>query len=447
MADSQNSTLGGSTAPGSMRSPGSSADSVGSTPPVGSGTSGVAATTEHADAMRTVADVKRELGLSPLESALLWICKADLYALRLSTYETRLQFQGFGILVALTAFLACGSMWFALHTTIFSGDAIGAFFAASVYAVAIFFIEREIVDPAKDSGFAIVLRVIMASLIAIVISFPLEAEILKTRIDEQIRVTVNKNFEPLREEQRQINKRADERLASASKALNDRMTSLKKQEEILLDELDKERRRVNYGDKSRALEQKVVEARAQISDTADKLLVLQNSRLSKEEADRIKEIDDDINATATRTTDPLSRLIALNEIGKKHPEANAMSWLLRLFFITLELMPAMMKFLSPKTEYSFYVKGRRALNQAKINSSINYVIEYVQRNPQSTWREVRQVLDLIEHGIEDRSTRPSRTLSDITTSMASSSNIPDLALHGTESPPSSGEAARSSSGS
>lgn len=381
---------------------------------------------EHSEAVKTPDDVRREMGLGWWESVLLWTCKADIYALRMSTYETRLQFQGFGLLVLLTATLACGSMWFALNSTIFAGNPVGALLASLVYATAIFFIEREIVDPAKEGWLAAVLRGVMATIIALVISFPFEAEILKTRIEEQIRETVTARYADLREEKGRIVELADERMSSQSKELRDSLAALRREEGILIDELNRERLRGYYGPKSENLEQKIGAVRKESNERQERLLAMQRQRLTDGESARIREIDKTISDTAIRSTDPLSRLIALNEIGKTHPEAWWMSWLLRFFFLTLELMPAMMKLLAPKTEYAFYVAGRRALNQAKINSSVNYVIELVRQRPEASWREVRQVLDLIEHGIEDRSTRPGRSLAEIAASMRGSSGIPPL---------------------
>jgi len=341
----------------------------------------------------------------------------------MSTYETRLQFQGFGYLVLITAMLAWCSMLFALNSTVFKGQIILAMFAATLYGTAILFIEREIVDPSKTSFFSLIFRGLMAVIIALVISVPFELEILKIRINQQIEDQMNERYAPLRKEQAQIKQSADDRLKAATKGSSDRLDSLKKQESIIVDELDRERLRVTYGPKSERLEAKITKLRQEIAAEQATLAAKYNERYTSEEKVRVVEIDALIASKVELKTDPLSRLEALSEISRQHPEAAAMSYLLKAFFLILELMPALMKFLAPKTEYTFYVEGRRALNEAKINIPLNHVIQQLQANPESAWKEHRQILDLIEYGIEDRATKPARSLDEILRTIEESKQI------------------------
>lgn len=374
---------------------------------------------------QTLDQVKRQLGLSWWESGLLWLCKTDLYVLRAATYETRLQLTGFGLLVVLATVLSFFSMNLALGSTLLKDEPIFlTILVATVYATAILFIEREIVDPAKSGWQSIVLRIVMGFIIATVVSFPVEMKILETRIDQQIRETNKDQNKDKFDDIQKIEGKANARFESARKESNDRLDGLKSKMRILNEDLDREARNIRCLQRCEAKKIELQKLEQEIAAEAASLAVIFDKRISPTEAQDIKRLKDEIDEQARKTTDPLSRLLALNEIGKKHPAASVLSWMLRLFFVTLELMPVLLKMLSPKTEYQFYVDGRRALNEAKINLPINQVITRMQAHPESAWREYRQVLDLIEHGIEDRCTVPSRPLPEILRAMSDSQSIP-----------------------
>lgn len=379
--------------------------------------------TELQDTTRSIAEVRRELNMKWPEALLLWICKTDIYALRVATYETRLQFQGFGLLVLITAMLAFGSMCFALSSTVFNGNWPATLVAAFLYAFVILMVEREIVDPAKSNPVFLVFRVVMAVIIALVISFPFEAEILKSRINIEITATTNERYKFLRDEQHQIERDAALRKANAVEGSAAKLAALHKQEAILVDELDRERKRYNYGPKSERLEQKIKVLQQDISREQAHMEAINQMPLTVGEEERIKQIDKSIADEVNRQTDPLSRMEALSAISKKVPEAAWLTGLLKAFFVILELMPALMKFLAPKTEYTFYVEARRALNKVMINAPTNFVMEQVIKNPQQSWGKYRQILDLIEHGIEDRSTKPARSLRDVLATLQQSSAL------------------------
>ena len=106
---------------------------------------------------RPVRDVQRDLNVSGLERAFLWLSKTDPYVLALCPYSTRLTLSALGMMVLFTTLLAFGSGFYTVKTTVISpenplGWPIGLILAG-VYAFGIMIIDREIVGAATSKAF------------------------------------------------------------------------------------------------------------------------------------------------------------------------------------------------------------------------------------------------------------------------------------------------------
>jgi hypothetical protein len=95
--------------------------------------------------------------------------------------------------------------------------------------------------------------------------------------------------------------------------------------------------------------------------------------------------------------DFLSRYEALERLKSESPAANAIAWALRLFFIMIEVSPALVKLFMPKTEFHTIIEARMTLAKEAIVLNANKDMDDLLNDPtqfpqKSYWERIRNFL-------------------------------------------------------
>jgi hypothetical protein len=95
--------------------------------------------------------------------------------------------------------------------------------------------------------------------------------------------------------------------------------------------------------------------------------------------------------------DFLSRYEALERLKSESPAANAIAWALRLFFIMIEVSPALVKLFMPKTEFHTIIEARMTLAKEAIVLNANKDMDDLLNDPtqfpqESYWERIRNFL-------------------------------------------------------
>jgi hypothetical protein len=128
---------------------------------------------------------------------------------------------------------------------------------------------------------------------------------------------------------------------------------------------------------------------------ADELKAL---RLSPSEVTEISGLRKEIDQETAGTGDLLGRIEALERITEKSSSATFLTWLLRLFLITWECFPVIIKLFLPKSEYHAYLDARRSVNIHRIHTMANFVMAETTSNPMA---QPAEFTDAIEPFLED----------------------------------------------
>lgn len=312
---------------------------------------------------------------SPLSRFLLFLSKTDTHALQFCGPEARLTQLSTGAMVFLTGIFAFMSGSYALHSTIAAGAPpvaswVISFVVALIYATAIVVIDREIVSSGKGAGAWF--RIPFAVLIGFVISFPLELRLLEGRINAEVDAMVEARNADDVATLRDI----ETRFTAEESAYRERLAKQDEQIRDLRRQAVEEARIITAGPRYRALVQQQEAAEAERAR-----LERDYPRMSEYDARRRDEIRSKLDASKQEGRDFLTRAEALESITKKSTAAFWVSWLLRIFFVTLELMPALMKLTRRYNEYDAYLASRRELNIQKLHAFTNAELTAIANNP------------------------------------------------------------------
>jgi len=352
---------------------------------------------------RPIEDIYHDLQLNPFERVMLWLSKTDPYALGAATYHTHLTLQALGMFVLGTGVLAWVSAFFALRVSLEAEGAniMIAGFAATLYAFLIMMIDREIAS--SQSKASLLVRLPFAILMGLVISFPIENMLLKGRIEAEIdKIVEQRNAQKIdriteigqfglkaRAEERESQLRTlaslDLEIAALDKDIDDEIRQRGGCEKRCK---DKQANKAQKEEKKDKQFQKLQALAKPIELPPD---------LTREKGALERHIDED----RKKSTDFLSRLEALTSINRESPESAVATWLLRLFFMALELAPALIKLTLAETEYHRYIEARRRLNISKSTAISNYWIREMNEQPERVFDAPHEITDAIIAHTED----------------------------------------------
>ncbi len=352
-------------------------------------------------------------------SRLLWFCAgADAQILRHCPGSDWVKFQGIGGVVLATTVLAFASGSYAFYTVFSPKDttALSSQFhlqtiplaagAGLVWALVIFNIDRFIVSSTgKGDGtdqitvrelFQSLPRLLMAAIIGVCISAPLEIRILQPEIDAQLELEQNEYLQKLnRNSELRIQKRKDELAAKISRAqehlekrtayFEKRRLEIKEQRRLL--ELEAEGRTANaipgrgpaWRDKKETLDKMETELTTALNEDEET-----NAPLKSDVGLWKKELEDlshqlkqaqESNAKQARHLDGLMKRIHIShEIGGVVP------WAILLMLLAIETGPIFFKMMLTKSAYDYMKENELRLATAKLGVEVEAQIYVTETN-------------------------------------------------------------------
>src|ERR1044072_3739734 len=300
------------------------------------------------------------------------------------TRVTRMTQTSLGMMVLLTGVLAFFSGSYAIYTACEAHEwaPLVAAPLGILYSCMIIMFDREIVG-AQDKR-AAAFRFPLAILIGFIVAVPLELRLLEDSINKQMLVSRQKENSGLlgRVEEKQ-----------------DELDGRKKE---LQDAIDKYRGEVRRWDEAMEAEtvgrqlsgrtgkagQGPAYAEAQRNrDSNAAMLARYEEELRRHEAEEEQERrrfqDEYKTGYIPQAKDFLSRSEALDRLKANSAGAFAISWGLRIFFILIEVFPALVTVFLPFNEYNAIVEARMRSQVQRVHALGNQQLDELSRNPPS----------------------------------------------------------------
>jgi len=300
---------------------------------------------------------------------------------------------GIGGVILFTAILAALSSGYALHS-VFDNIWIASGFGL-LWGLMIFNLDRFIVASMRKSGnffrqlFAAAPRIVLAALLGIVISKPLELKIFEKEIDKQLNVIINRNKTILQDSVNQRYTQLSGSFMNERDEIYNRINSLRNEYNLASAELEKEvvgtatettTGKAGYGSNAK----RKTELKQAKKEELDAYMAQMQPRLNEldKEVDVLsvqkqKELDS-AKPTEENYTGFAARMQALGELGKNNEILRLASLFIMGVFISLEMAPVLVKLISPKGpydylldkhEYSFKIFGWESKEKLDISSN------------------------------------------------------------------------------
>lgn len=299
---------------------------------------------------------------------------------------------GIGGVILFTAILASLSSAYALYS-VFENFWSAAGFGI-LWGLMIFNLDRFIVASMRKSGsflqqiLAAAPRIILAALLGIVISKPLELRIFEKEIDKQLNVIINRNKTVLQDS---VNFRYAQLQGNFTEERNEiynRINSLRAEYNTASSELEKEivgtatettTGKEGYGPNAKRKEElkraKKEELDIYVSQMQPRLLEL-DKEVDALALQKQKELDAS-KPSEENYTGFAARMQALHELGKSNEILGLASIFIMGVFISLEMAPVLVKLISPKGpydhlfdkhEHTFKIFARESKEKLEISS-------------------------------------------------------------------------------
>lgn len=301
-----------------------------------------------------------------------------------SAYKTQ---AGNGMFVLIIGAFAFFSASYALRYAL--GANWGGYLVAAVYATLIMMIDREIVSATNKDGKMIATRLVLAVIIGLVVSVPIELRIFEKQITQKLKQIQNDNNSPYltRKQEAEAQYRANvheieqrvQALETEASQLENRLTNELLQPDRQIDGVEAGTGEPGIGPVYRRIREQIVEKKNQIAKAREDLRKLQD-----DEPKRMQAIADEYTQQEIPgAEDLLARYVALGAV-KQDPErgwdAWTMAWGVRLLLIILELTPALIKVLQEESEYDALVQATRRRNITRIYAIANDHMEQLTQN-------------------------------------------------------------------
>ncbi len=309
-----------------------------------------------------------------------WCAGADTYFLLRSPKQDRVKYAGIGGIVLATGALAMASGGFAFSTAFgpkgMAGSAESAstvfLVATALFAVAwgimIFNLDRFIVSSTgkgdgtdsitwKEFGQAIP-RIIIALILGLTISKPLEIKILETEINVELR---KKQQEKLAEFNEATNKRFQQDIdridADLKKLETDRNVLVERQkvaEKEYIDQMQGRSGAAGFGPRAKLLKE-LQDEKQRLVEAYDAKTKTQVDNLKKMRQKKLEELDYELTHTNMEQAHNLDGLLA--RIETSHDLSPLMGWILTLVFLSIEMGPIFFKMMMTKGAYDYMVEN------------------------------------------------------------------------------------------
>ncbi|MDR3271919.1 MAG: DUF4407 domain-containing protein [Flavobacteriaceae bacterium] len=285
--------------------------------------------------------------------------------------KTRIEWNkqaGVGGVILFTAIFASLSAGYALYT-VFDNYFIAVIFSL-LWGAMIFNLDRFIVSSMKKTGsfsqqFLTALpRLILAFILGVVISKPLELKIFNKEIDRQLEVIINRNKAQLQDSMNLRFKQQTLPYQTERDSIQNRINNLRKEIADITVEREKEiigtgtettSGKAGYGPNAKRKDELLAQKKdelnqyyVQVKNPLDTL----NAKISQIYANLAHElktsapVEEGFNGFA-------ARMQALDELGKANSMIALASFFIMLVFIVLEMSPVFVKLISPSGAYDY----------------------------------------------------------------------------------------------
>ncbi len=357
---------------------------------------------------RPVRDIQRDLNISGLERAFLWLSKTDFYVLSLCPYSTRLTLSALGMMVLFTTLLAFGSSLYTVKTAVIGPDQpfgwpIGVLLAG-IYAFGIMIIDREIVGAATTK--ALWIRVVFALLIAVAVSYPVKMRFFEGRIDNEVSEMIEENNRDKLLRIEELRSTGESERLEQRAAISSRIASLDQEIGIMDLEIAREQQDIECGPRCQEFRSQKEELMQRRIAAEEQLANLSGpSPLPPEIQAQVDSLQAQVDSARASSFDLLTKWEAMGRIKEDVGSSyHIISSFILIFFILLELVPVGLKWSLGKTEYHYYIQARTEVNNTKIVSIANVFIAQMEANPENALKTVPiEVSDIIARVLEDES--------------------------------------------
>lgn len=291
-----------------------------------------------------------------------FLSKTDQDAIRspCCTRVARMTQTSLGIMVLLTGVLAFFSGSYAIYTA-FANHPWASFVSAPLgilYSLIIIVFDREIVG--AQAKRAVWIRLPLAIAIGFIVAVPLELRLLQDSLDKQLRVSSQEE-----------NRAGLSRMQTKQDELDRRKKELQGAVAHYRSEVNKWEAAMDYetvgkqiaGRTGKRGQGPAYEEARRNRDTNQRMLDRSEEELTKHEAfeeqERRRFLTDYQSGHIEQARDFLARYEALDHLKSKSAGAFGISWGLRIFFILIEVFPALLKLFLPYNEYNAIVEARR----------------------------------------------------------------------------------------
>jgi hypothetical protein len=320
-----------------------------------------------------------------------WCAGADRQLLMKCPMEDRVKYAGIGGIVFATGILAACAGGFAFNTAFgpksMAGDNIGATIGWTIITIAfgicwgfmIFNLDRFIVSSTgkgdgtdsitlKEFGQAIP-RLIIALILGLTISKPLELEIIKTEINVELRKKQQEKQEEFDKKTYSKFKSQIEQIDSDLKKLEESRSvlfdRLKAAEQEYIDQMQGRAGMAGYGPRAKQLEQLKIEKQKEL-DAFDAKHASEIKALKSQRESKLNERDKELNITNRKQAENLDGL--LERISIAHDIGFWLGIALTLIFLSIEMGPIFFKMMMTKGAYDFMVENNR--NRKNVENGI-----------------------------------------------------------------------------
>jgi len=306
-----------------------------------------------------------------------WLAVSDSRILERVPPKIRMQHTLMGSTVLVTACFAYAAGSFLFYSVFDS--LIIAMLLGFLYCFAIVNIDRSIV--AAENRKAAFFRIPLAVVIGLLVAIPLEIKFFEDRIDEKISETVNTKNEAYFKKLDSINAGFSERKLSLLKEISALKSEIAKYGSYMEAEAVG---RVIAGRTGQAGMGLAYNAAAEQRKNSERMLEKAQTELLS--LDSLKSTDiaffkDNTVRPQQKTYDLLSRYEALELVKDESFSAWFIATLIRLFFILIEILPALFKIFKEnerrENEYDALLNARTEVNLQHINTKANSIMEKI----------------------------------------------------------------------
>lgn len=315
-----------------------------------------------------------------------FLSKTDQDAIRSGccTRVTRMTQTSLGIMVTLTGVLAFFSGSYAIYTAFQNRPwaPLVAIPLGALYSFMIIVFDREIVG--AQNRRAVWIRLPLAIIIGFIVAVPLELRLLEDSLNKQLIVSSQEENKDILS---RMQKKQDE-LDARKKELQDKIQHYR-DEVIHWDHMMETETvgRVAAGATGKAGQGQAYKEAERNRDSNQKMLEKYEAELRQHEASEAQErerfLDDYKRGRIEQAQDFLARYEALDQLKASSAGAFAISWGLRLFFILIEVFPALLKLFLPYNEYNAIVEARMRSGVQRVHALGNQQLDELSKNPPS----------------------------------------------------------------